>query len=102
MKVLLVCSGGMSSAIVVKSLTEAGEKHGKEMEVKAVGTAEFPDEVKKGYDVSLVAPQIRYRFDEMTKAASAAGVPCALIEPRAYSPLGGERLFKQALELFEK
>lgn len=102
MKVLFVCSGGMSSAIAVKALKDEGEKRGEKMETKAVGAADFPKEVKNGYDVAMVAPQIRFRFDEMQEAAGNAGVPCCLIEPRAYSPLGGAKLYEAAKKLINK
>ena len=63
MKVLFVCSQGMSSAIAVNALKKEAEKNGIELYVKAVSTQEFEDEIKGGYDVAMVAPQIRHRFD---------------------------------------
>ena len=38
MKILLVCSGGMSSAIVAKALHDAGVKEGLELVVDECGT----------------------------------------------------------------
>ena len=64
MKVLFVCSGGMSSAIVVNALKRSGE-NGVNMEVHAIGTNEVEEEVKNGWDVVMVAPQIRHRFDSV-------------------------------------
>ena len=49
----------------------------------------------------MVAPQVRHRFDYLKEYADAAKVPCALIQPQAYSPLGGPKLFKQVKELVE-
>ena len=63
MKVLFVCSGGMSSAIVVNALKKEAEKKGMNMEVHAIGTSEVEEEVKNGWDVVMVAPQVRHRFD---------------------------------------
>ena len=97
MKVLFVCSLGMSSAVAVKALEKEAKSKGVEIEVKAVSTQQFEDEVKNGYDVAMVAPQIRHRFD--TLSAKEAQVPCAMITPRGYSPLGGPKLLKQIQEL---
>ena len=102
MRVLFVCSQGMSSAIAVNALKKEADKNGVEMEVLAVSTQEFESEVKNNWDVSMVAPQIRHRFDYLKEQADAAGVPCALIMPQAYSPLGGPKLFKQVNELLGK
>ncbi len=102
MRVLFVCSAGMSSTIAVNALKEEAKKNGIEIEVLAVGTQEFVDEVKNGWDVAMVAPQIRHRYSYLEEAAKEANVPCALIQPQAYSPLGGSRLLAQAKTLFEQ
>lgn len=102
MKVLFVCSMGMSSQIAVDALKKEASSKGVEIEVKAVGSNEFESEVKNGYDAAMVAPQIRHRFQDLKKEADEANVPCALIEPMAYTPLGGPKLYKQLLTLIEE
>lgn len=102
MKVLFVCSAGMSSAIAVNALRDEAKKHDEEMEVLAVGTQEFEEEVKNGWDVAMVAPQIRHRFDLLNEAAKNAGVPCELIQAQAYSPLGGPKLYAQVKALYNQ
>lgn len=99
MKVLLVCSGGMSSAMVVKSLINEGKKSGLEIDSKAVGSSEFSDEIVKGWDAALVAPQIRHKFKEFESISREAGVPIDVIEARGYSPLGGKFLIAQTKKL---
>ncbi len=83
-KILIVCSGGMSSAIVVKALKKEATKQGMETEVKAVGTGEFEDELNNGWDLVLVAPQVRHRFDVFKEAADEAGTPIAVIHAQGY------------------
>ena len=99
MKVLFVCSGGMSSAIVVNSLKKEAEKHGQDLEVKAIGSSEVASELENKWDVVMVAPQIKHRFDNIKKEADEFGVPCGAIPPQAYTPLGGPVLFKTLKEL---
>ena len=102
MKVLFICSLGMSSSITVNAMKDEAEKQGIDIEVNSVGSTQAIDELKKGYDVAMVAPQIRHRFKELEEAANAYGVPIELIEPMAYSPLGSKKLLKQVLNLYEK
>lgn len=102
MKVLFVCSLGMSSEIAVQALLAEAQKQGIEMEVKAVSTQDFEEEVKRGYDCSLIAPQIKHRYKLLSGQSLEAGVPTALIEPMAYTPLGGPKLLKQVLALVEE
>ena len=89
MKILLVCSGGMSTAIVVKAIEQQAAKTGRALTVRSVGSSEFADTVKGGWDIALIAPQVRHRLAEFQAAAAEAGVPVALIPPQGYSPLGG-------------
>lgn len=94
-KILLVCSGGMSSAIVVKAIEKEAAKEGMEVRVKAVGTGEYVEEVKNGWNIVLVAPQVRHRFPVFEETAKELNIPIELISPRGYSPMGGPILMKQ-------
>lgn len=94
-KVLIVCSGGMSSSIVVNTAKKEAEKEGIDLDIKAVGTGEFMDEVKGNWDLVLVAPQVRHRFPVFEEQANEEGVPIELIPPQSYSPLGGPKLIAQ-------
>lgn len=95
MRVLLVCSGGMSSAIVVQALQREAERKGLKMEVSAVGAEGFAEEVSQGWDIALVAPQVRHRLSTFEQAAANANVPCALIPPTSYTPFGSAALLTQ-------
>ena len=89
MKLLLVCSGGMSSAIVVKAIEKEAVKTGQDITVKSVGSGEYAEEVKNGWDLVLVAPQVRHRVDFFREAAAEHKVPLAIIPPQGYNPMGG-------------
>lgn len=95
MKVLFVCSLGMSSSIAAKTLQKEAEKNGLSIEVKECSTQAFEEEVTKGYDIAMVAPQIRHRYSNLKELADLKSVPCILITPQGYSPLGGAILLKQ-------
>lgn len=102
LNVLLVCSGGMSSAIVVKSIEKEAEKQGIEMIVKAVGTGEFEDELKGGeWNLALVAPQVRHRYQGFEAVANEVNIPIALITPQGYGPLGGPKVIDQIKEIIK-
>ena len=102
MKVLFVCSLCMSSAVAIKALEKEADLKGVEIEVKAVSTQQFEDEIKNGYDVAMVAPQIRHRYDTLNIKAKEIGIPCEMIIPQGYSPLGGPMLLKQIQGILNK
>ena len=95
MKVLLVSSQGMSSAIAAKALQDTAVKQGLDITVTECSTQAFAEEIKNGYAIGMVAPQIRHRFDVLKKQADDAGIPCILIQPQGYTPLGGPKLLAQ-------
>ncbi len=99
MKLLFVCSGGMSSQIVVDALQAEAKKEAMELDVCAIGSNGFEEKIKEGFDAAMVAPQIRHRYKELKQMADEAGVPCDLIEPFNYSPLGSKKLLLQLKKL---
>ena len=101
MKILLVCSGGMSSAIVAKALQDAGTKEGLDIQVDECGTQDFAYKVKEDYHFSIVAPQILHLYYVFKASSDEAGVPCLLIKPQGYTPLGGPKLLQQIKEELE-
>lgn len=98
MKVVFVCSGGMSSAIVVNALKKEAAKEGLEMDVQAVGASEVEGALENA-DVCMVAPQIKYKLDSVKEVADAKGIPCDAIAPNLYNPLGGAGLLQRVKEL---
>lgn len=68
------------------------------MEVHAIGTSEVEEEVKNGWDVVMVAPQVRHRFDSV-KICRRGVYSCGIIPPQAYTPLGGPTLLKTVNDL---
>ncbi len=94
-KILFVCSGGMSSAIVEKALKTEADKAGVAIEANAVGSGEAQDAIAgDDWDMVLVAPQVRNRFNQFKEYADAKNIPIVNIPPRDYSPLGGKHLLE--------
>ena len=57
--ILLVCSAGMSTSMLVKRMQESAEAKGLEANIWAVGDANSKDAAKKA-DIILLGPQVRY------------------------------------------
>ena len=64
MKILLVCSAGMSTDILRGELIKYAKKEQLPLEVKAVGVHAYK-EYCTGYDVILLGPQIAYRREKI-------------------------------------
>jgi PTS system cellobiose-specific IIB component len=89
----------MSSSFVVKAIQKEAEKRSMEIVIKAIGTGEYEDEVRKGWDAVLVAPQVRHRIGIFKETADSLNIPIAVISPQGYSPLGGPRVIDEIKKL---
>ena len=94
MKVIMVCSGGMPSAMVVDSIKKQADKENYDLEIKAVGSEEFENQFEN-YDLGLVAPQVKHRLDKFKKMGDEVGKPVDVVDPMGYTPIGAPKILKQ-------
>ncbi|KKD22722.1 MULTISPECIES: PTS sugar transporter subunit IIB [Staphylococcus] len=94
MKVIMVCSGGMSSSMIVDAVKKEAAKENFDLEIVAVGTEAFENEIAD-YDLGLVAPQVRHRLDKFKKVGEAVNKPVDVIDPMGYTPIGAPKILKQ-------
>ncbi len=95
-KVMLICSAGMSTSLLVSKMQKEAESRGLEMEIWAVGTSGFKPVIDKP-DVILLGPQVRFMKAEVTDLAK--GKPVDVIDTRAYGRVDGASVLNQVLQL---
>lgn len=98
MKILLVCAAGMSTSLLMRKMNELADGS---ITVDAMPTARL-EEVIDDYDVILVGPQVRYKFDSISRLAQTHGKAAGLINPIDYGRVNAEAVVRQAIELFEQ
>ncbi|MBO0779517.1 MAG: PTS sugar transporter subunit IIB [Ktedonobacteraceae bacterium] len=98
LQVLIVCSWGMSTSLLVESMLEAAKARQIELEVEALSAGEYAGRVDE-CDVVLIAPQIRHLRKSIEKLAMEVSKPVALIEPFHYATMNGEAVLDQVLSL---
>lgn len=96
-KILLVCSSGMSTSMLVKAMRKAAAQEDYEADISSAPVAGVEDLLSKT-DAILVGPQIRHRFDGLKEIADREGVPIKLIPAQIYGMVDG----KAALGLTKK
>lgn len=100
-RVLLVCSGGMSSSMLVRSMEEEARKLSIQLKIESSGSDGIEEKLKD-YDIMLVAPQVRHRFERLEEFAVKAGIPSAIIEPKDYGLMNGKSVLEQVQDLLTK
>lgn len=97
-QVLIVCSWGMSTSLLVESMLAAAVARKCELSIEALSAGEYAAKVDD-CDVVLIAPQIRHLRKSIEKLAASAGKPVALIEPFHYATMNGQAVLEQVLYL---
>ncbi len=97
-RVLIVCSWGMSTSLLVDSLLAAAQAAQYELQVEALSAGEYAARVEE-CDVVLIAPQIRHLRKSIEKLAISVGKPVAMIEPFYYATMNGQAVLEQILFL---
>ncbi len=97
-RVLIVCSWGMSTSLLVDSMLEAAAEIKQEVSVEALSAGEYAGQIDE-CDIVLIAPQIRHLRKSIEKLAATAGKPVALIEPFHYATMNGKAVLEQVLRM---
>ena len=97
LRVLIVCSWGMSTSLLVESMLTAASVRQCELTVEALSAGEYAGKVE-ACDLVLIAPQIRHLRRSIEKLATSVGKPVAMIEPFHYATMNGEAVLEQVLQ----
>ena len=97
-RILLACSSGMSTSLLVSKMKEVAKAGGIEAEIWAVAQDKAPTEMERA-DVLLIGPQMRFLKKKFATVAEKVGIPIDVIDPIAYGRVDGEAVLNKALEL---
>ena len=87
-KILLVCSAGMSTSFMVNKMKDS-----------AKARAEAAANIEKA-DIMMLGPQVRFLENKMKGIAG--DKPVTVIDMVAYGSMNGEKVLDQALEILGK
>ena len=94
MNILLVCSAGMSTSILVEKMRKEAASRGIDASIDAIPESRLKEQ--SNVDVILIGPQVRYLEG---KIKSSVDVPVAVIDNMAYGMMKGDLVLDQALGL---
>lgn len=100
MRIFLCCAAGMSTSMLVNKMEYAAKEKGIECTISAHSVAEFEECIVQS-DVCLVAPQVKFKYEEFKQRANELGKGCGLIDMMSYGMLKGDVVLDQAIELYQ-
>lgn len=98
MRILLVCGGGFSTSLLAESVNEALENADDYIEARPIS------DVKKiidNFDIVLVAPQAKYKMNEIKAIADEHGKKADLIDRKLISTMNGKKIIEQVKKIME-
>ena len=99
--ILLVCSAGMSTSLLVTKMEAAAKEKGDDVKIFALPFSDAP-RVLEEVDVILLGPQVRFQKSAIEKMASeriAGPIPVDVIDMRDYGTMNGEKVYAFAKKL---
>lgn len=100
--ILLVCSAGMSTSLLVEKMKKAAQEKSIDAEIWAIGSTYLDAELNtKDVDVVLVGPQMRYELAKIQERSKAAGIKADGINMQDYGLCRAENVLDQALTLIK-
>ncbi|WP_130835902.1 PTS sugar transporter subunit IIB [[Erwinia] mediterraneensis] len=99
-KIMLCCSAGMSTSMLVRKMSDAAEERGLPVQIEAFGVAEFDTQFPH-YQVVLLGPQVKYMLNTLSEKAAAHGIPVQPIDMMDYGMQRGDKVLDYALSLIE-
>ena len=101
--IMLVCSAGMSTSLLVTKMEKAAEERGMEADIFAVSASEADQQLEtKAVDVLLLGPQVRFMKGQFETKLADKGIPVAVIDMKDYGMMNGEAVLNTALELMKQ
>ena len=98
--ILLVCSAGMSTSLLVTKMEAAAKEQGVEAKIFALPFSDAPRVLE--VDCILLGPQVRFQkaaIEKLAASRKAGAIPVDVIDMRDYGTMNGKAVLASALKL---
>lgn len=92
-KIYLMCSGGMSTSLLMNRMKAAANEQRYECEIKAYGLTDAAKVKAADPDILLLAPQARFGLKELERSMP---FPVELIDMVSYGQVNGAKVLEMA------
>lgn len=101
-EIMLVCSAGMSTSILVKAMNKEIEAQGIHARVFAKPSTEAMEYLEThSVNVILLGPHVRFFEESYRQELEDKNIPIATITPRDYGTMNGKNVLQLALDIIE-
>lgn len=98
MKIVLCCSGGMSTSLLVNRMLSYAQDNNIDVDIEAVPISKSRESLDYA-DILLLGPQVKFEYDNLKEIAEEKGVKLAIINMQDYGMMKGDKVLIDALKL---
>lgn len=95
-KVLLLCSGGMSTSLLMNKMYKAAKDINMEIEIEA-RSIQMAELYIDSVDIVLIGPQVRYLKGKVDKLVNGK-IPVEIIDMKLYGTMNGKVILEYVIE----
>ena len=99
MNILLCCSLGMSTSLLVSKMRKCAKEQGLDYRIWAIAVDAVPKQFDQA-DVMLLGPQVRFMLPEFKEMCKSSEIPVAVIKIEDYGTFNGQAVLTQAQQLY--
>lgn len=101
--IVLCCSAGMSTSLVVEKMQDAAKEKGIDAEIKAVPVSSV-EELDNSHkiDILLLGPQVKFKLNELKEVYKDQNTLVDVINMMDYGMINGEKILTDALKAYKK
>lgn len=101
--ILLICTAGITTGLLVKNVQQAADEQGIAVHVYSA-PAIIAEQIiqNQAVDALLIGPQSKYEVNRLKDFLNYKAVPYKLISNEDYETLDGEAVLKESLELMSR
>lgn len=101
--IMLVCTAGMSTSLLVSKMNKSAEEKGMDAKVFATGVNEVEEKLAENdVDVLLLGPQVRYKKAEYEEMVEGQNIVVEVVNMQDYGMVNGEKVLQAALDLLHE
>ncbi|MFC6314047.1 PTS sugar transporter subunit IIB [Lapidilactobacillus achengensis] len=98
--IMLVCSAGMSTSLLVSKMQKAAAAKGIEANIFATAAGDADNALASNdVNVLLLGPQVRYMLKQFQDKVAGKNIPVEVIDMRSYGMMDGDAVLAQAEKL---
>ena len=102
LNIVLCCSAGMSTSLVVEKMQDAAKEKGIDAEIKAVPVSSVEDlDNSHKIDILLLGPQVKFKLKELEEVYKEQKTLVDVINMMDYGMINGEKILTDALKAYK-